>query len=170
MGRGKGLKKDICEQIFEYWQGGMPSKYISQFTGVSDRSVKRVITVYNAVKADDFDKAFIESERNVKSTVLLWALNKLNKSFPEGIPMPETRQQLTIGKSKPDIPNSSTETNANEDLVRILSNIEKLLQNLCLNQASAVKEQNANHDILFNAVANLNNSVLAEMRKYKNRA
>lgn len=164
MKKREKITADMCDDILDLSQRGLPTDKIGQYVNLCESAVRRVKGVHKALTDDDFEKAIRYCQGNAESPILLWGLEKLNKKMPE---KEMQQEQLAIEEPSPDISDLPTEDNKNMDIVRILSNIEKLLQNLCLNQASAVKEQNANYDILFRAVTSLNNSVLAEMRKYR---
>lgn len=133
MSRMPRLTADVCEDIYKLSQRGFDPEEVGKYSHSSEGSAKRVMSVYRALVADDFDKAVRACQGNEKSPILLWGLEKLHKKMPEK----ETNQeQLTIeGLPDPDGAEAATDS----DVMRKLSEIGNCLEHICFYLESLLK-------------------------------
>lgn len=168
MSKGKKLKTDTFEKIIKLSQANVPSTIISECTGASIASVSRVISVFNSLANNDYEAALKTCQGSATAPMLLWGLEKLN------MPIPNQDEQLSI-EAEPDSSELATESDTatdskpSADIMYALSKIDERLETICFYLESLHKEQNANSDNIYKVIANMNNSVLMEMRKRKNR-
>lgn len=172
MSRMPRLTADVCEDIYKLSQRGFEPEEVGKYSHSSGGSAKRVMSVYRALVADDFDKAIRACQGNEKSPILLWGLEKLHKKMPEKETNQDEQLSIEAEQDSSELATESdtaTDSKPSADIMYALSKIDERLETICFYLESLHKEQNANSDNIYKVIANMNNSVLMEMRKRKNR-